>query len=155
MRWKDASMMPIACGTSWLVSIVWIYGRLCGIISAIDHGRYKAENITTLSDGGGGEPLPTKENIIAAMRELVDGAKEDDILFFHCTCVNVPPSTPHHVELSNHFGVSALPTFEYWRSHFLVDSGHGIQVADQNGDEDDGFDEGTQQNQLLDPERWS
>ncbi len=24
------------------------------------------------------------------MAELVDGAKEDDILFFHCTCVNVP-----------------------------------------------------------------
>ena len=32
--------------------------------------------------------------------------------------------------------------FEYKCSHLLIDSGHGIQVADQNGDEADGLDEG-------------
>ena len=74
-------------------------------MSAIDHGKYKAENITTLSDGGSGEPLPTKENIITAIRQLVDGAKEDDILFFHCT------SAAHCVERPNHFEASPLSVF--------------------------------------------
>ncbi|KJA16562.1 hypothetical protein HYPSUDRAFT_219402 [Hypholoma sublateritium FD-334 SS-4] len=49
----------------------------------IEHGKYEAKDITTLSDGGGGECLPTRENIINAIRQLVDGARKEDILFFH------------------------------------------------------------------------
>ena len=55
------------------------------------------------------------------MRWLVRGAHKHDSLFIHCTSVFK--------------GYLNLPTHG-------VDSGHGSQVRDLNGDEVDGYDEG-------------
>jgi hypothetical protein len=65
---------------------------------------------------------PTKTNILGAMQWLVRGARSHDSLFFHCACLfQVPVLTCQHLHL---------------------DSGHGAQVRDQNGDEVSGYDEG-------------
>ena len=65
--------------------------------------------------------IPTRVNILDAMHWLVTGAKTHDSLFFHCAVL-------YHV----------------YSTHYLtncVDSGHGGQTKDQDGDEADGYDE--------------
>lgn len=59
-----------------------------------------------------------------AMKWLVEDAKINDSLFFHCNIV--------------------LPciTIMYWCLIPFVDSGHGGQVKDETGKESDGMDEG-------------
>lgn len=73
--------------------------------------------------------IPTRKNILSAMKALVQHAGPNDSLFFHCEC-----------------GLSGFPS-----SGLLVpsingvvntDSGHGGQVPDKDGDEVDGWDEG-------------
>lgn len=65
--------------------------------------------------------LPTKANILGAMKWLVKDAKAHDSLFFHCGSYLYPASNPAHV---------------------FLDSGHGGQIRDMDGDEVDGYDEG-------------
>ena len=65
---------------------------------------------------------PTKANILSAINWLVKDAKAHDSLFFHCTPAIY---TPHHTLLM-----------------LLLDSGHGGQIPDTDGDEADGYDEG-------------
>jgi len=65
--------------------------------------------------------LPTRQNILGAIRWLVRGAHKHDSLFFHCTFV---PG-----------GNSYLLTP-------LIVSGHGSQIRDLNGDDADQYDEG-------------
>ena len=68
--------------------------------------------------------IPTRKNILDAMRWLVKDAHPHDSLFFHCT-------------LS-----FSLPTFVFLTFR-VADSGHGGQVKDRDGDEIDGWDEGS------------
>ncbi|KAF8186789.1 peptidase C14 [Pholiota molesta] len=50
----------------------------------IDHGNYKPEDIVILTDDSRDpRSLPTKSNMINAIRWLVKGAKQNDALFFH------------------------------------------------------------------------
>jgi len=49
------------------------------------HGCYKTSDILLLTDDSKDpRSLPTRDNLIQAMRWLVRGAKKDDSLFFHC-----------------------------------------------------------------------
>lgn len=51
----------------------------------LGHGRYKSSDILLLPDDSKDpRSLPTRDNLIQAMRWLVRGAKKDDSLFFHC-----------------------------------------------------------------------
>jgi hypothetical protein len=88
----------------------------------IKHWGYKSGDIVILTDDATNQrQLPTKKNIIDAMRWLVRDAKCHDALLFHCRSNCVPPIII---------------------SHFRADSGHGGQTKDLNGDEIDGHDEG-------------
>ncbi|KJA16551.1 hypothetical protein HYPSUDRAFT_47266 [Hypholoma sublateritium FD-334 SS-4] len=49
----------------------------------IKYGNYEAGNITILSEGRGEESIPTKNNIMNAICDLVAGARKNDVLFFH------------------------------------------------------------------------
>ncbi|KIM47214.1 hypothetical protein M413DRAFT_440710 [Hebeloma cylindrosporum] len=50
----------------------------------ISHGRYKSSDILLLTDDSKDpRSLPTRDNLIQAMKWLVRGAKKDDSLFFH------------------------------------------------------------------------
>jgi hypothetical protein len=58
------------------MELIWIAGRK----------GYHAEDIVVLTDDAPHpRGLPTRTNIIDAMRWLVDGARPHDALFFHCT----------------------------------------------------------------------
>lgn len=59
--------------------------------------------------------------MLGAMRWLVRDANKNDSLFFHCAFV--PKNQPDFTNTP-------------------IDSGHGSQVRDLNGDEVDGYDEG-------------
>lgn len=49
-----------------------------------DHFGYKQEDIVLLTDDARNpRQIPTRENMIAAMGWLVDGARPNDSLFFH------------------------------------------------------------------------
>jgi hypothetical protein len=88
----------------------------------IKHWGYKSGDIVILTDDATNQrQLPTKKNIIDAMRWLVRDAKCHDALLFHCK--------------SNR--VSSIII-----SRFRADSGHGGQTKDLDGDEIDGYDEG-------------
>jgi hypothetical protein len=65
--------------------------------------------------------IPTKANIMGAMKWLVKDAKAHDSLFFHCECAIYIPNQSAYV---------------------FLDSGHGGQIRDTDGDEADGYDEG-------------
>jgi hypothetical protein len=65
--------------------------------------------------------LPTRDNILGAMKWLVKDARAHDSLFIHCKCSICPK-----------------PQFAY----VFLDSGHGGQIKDNDGDEVDGYDEG-------------
>jgi hypothetical protein len=68
---------------------------------------------------------------ISAMRWLVEDAKPNDSLFFHCMC-------------------ASLSMLVYRGLYCYLDSGHGGQTKDLDGDEDDGYDEGA--SHFLDPD---
>ena len=69
---------------------------------------------------------PTRANILDAMHWLVKGAQPHDSLFFHCEyCIYI---------YTNDIRPLMAPR--------CLDSGHGGQVKDTNGDEVDGYDEG-------------
>lgn len=68
--------------------------------------------------------MPTRQNMIDAMKWLVKDAKPHDSLFFHC-------KKNSHRDL---FCVGNLVLDS--------DSGHGGQIQDTHGDKTDGFDEG-------------
>jgi len=71
----------------------------------VDYYDFPTESIVLLTDSGyGSNGMPTRKNILKAMRWLVKDARPGDSLFFHY-------------------------------------SGHGGQVQDIDGDEDDGLDE--------------
>lgn len=67
--------------------------------------------------------MATRRNMIDAMRWLVKDAQPHDSLFFHCKSTNM---------ISRVAYVNAID----------LDSGHGGQIPDTDGDEIDGFDEG-------------
>jgi metacaspase-1 len=71
------------------------------------------------------ENLPNKHRMLEAMRWLVSDAQPDDSLFFHCEFIYSLQS-------------SIRPLFPYYDS----DSGHGGQVEDPTGEEEDGYNEG-------------
>jgi hypothetical protein len=49
------------------------------------HGGYISSEILLLTDDSkDSRSLPTRDNIIQAMKWLVKGARRDDSLFFHC-----------------------------------------------------------------------
>ena len=150
----------------------------------LDHGRYKASDILLLTDDSKDpRSLPTRDNLIQAMKWLVRGAKKDDSLFFHCE------QSRSHIHSSSlsflpffwyihctrfmflyFLGVATLGTYldlvlnpcdctprpsvkyasylitdhVYWPAllFFNIDSGHGGQTPDLDGDEVDGLDEG-------------
>ena len=88
----------------------------------LDKFKFPRENIMVLSDDAEDERnLPTRENIMRAMQWLAYDAHEHDSLFFHCTSFSLL------------LAVS--------RSLLDIDSGHGGQIRDTNGDEVDGMDE--------------
>ena len=58
------------------------------------------------------------------MRWLVEGANADDALFVHCEWTGAPNILLLNVD-------------------FALDSGHGGRTRDQDGDELDGWDEGS------------
>jgi len=83
---------------------------------------FGSENIIVLTDDARDpKNLPTKANILGAMKWLVKDAKADDSLFFHCKNYTYPPSHSAYI---------------------FLDSGHGGQTLDKDGDEVDGYDEG-------------
>ena len=65
---------------------------------------------------------PTRANILDAMHWLVTKACPHDSLFFHCMLF---------VPVACSYGAHVV----------ALDSGHGSQVKDTNGDEIDGYDE--------------
>ena len=77
-----------------------------------------------LTDKPGNRNRPTYENVVEAMKWLVRGARSDDSLFLHCMCLSL--------DLFLGF---------FWKE--MIDSGHGGQTKDLDGDEADGWDEGT------------
>lgn len=86
------------------------------------HG-FKNEDVVLLTDDTTERRhLPTRQNLINAMRWLVRSAKCNDSLFFHCSFF-----------FFLHICVFLI----------ILDSGHGGQVEDKDGDEVDGFDEGS------------
>ena len=91
-------------------------------IHPIGNWNFKSEDIMVLTDDTR-DPrrLPTKANILGAMKWLVKGSKAHDSLFFHCErAIYIPRHT----------------------AYVFLDSGHGGQVRDTDGDEIDGYDEG-------------
>lgn len=100
-------------------------------IQSAGYYHYKDEDIVLLTDDSTNpRALPTKANIIDAMKWLVCDAQPNDSLFFHCR-------STFHIE-----------RFMQADRHWLLrsaDSGHGGQVKDIDGDEVDGYDEGTHQ----------
>ena len=66
---------------------------------------------------------PTRKNILNAMRWLVEDARANDALFFHCSWAQMPNVLNDNVD-------------------FAADSGHGGKTRDMDGDELDGWDEG-------------
>jgi hypothetical protein len=89
------------------------------------HWGYKEGDIVMLVDNASNpRQMPTKRNILDAMRWLVKDAHPHDALFFHCTLYC------NHVVVT----LNALMV--------RLDSGHGGQIPDKNGDETDGLDEG-------------
>lgn len=53
--------------------------------AAADHYGYKAENIILLADDATNpRHIPTRKNMLDAMRWLVEGAHKHDSLHFHC-----------------------------------------------------------------------
>ena len=99
----------------------------------VKHGGYRISEILLLTDeppkgaregdGWDSRMIPTRDNIIRGMKWLVRGARRDDSLFFHCKSSFS----------GSQRGITDL---------VLLDSGHGGQTKDLNGDEVDGFDEG-------------
>jgi Caspase domain len=91
--------------------------------ASVDRLGFNPRDIIRLTDEAR-DPryAPTRTNILGAMRWLVRGARKHDSLFFHC--------------------MSLLQVSIRICQRFHVDSGHGAQIQDQNGDEVDGFDEG-------------
>lgn len=88
----------------------------------IKYWGYKSEDMVVLTDDATNpRQLPTKRNIMDAMRWLVRDAQCNDALLFHCK-----------FKWCHSFTIS----------YFRADSGHGGQTRDLNGDEIDGFDEG-------------
>ena len=87
---------------------------------------YHERNIRMLTDDASDpRSFPTRKNIIRAMEWLVRDAQPNDSLFLHCT-----PLSPSLWA-------------KCWKSNlYSVDSGHGAQVPDKDGDEVDGYDEG-------------
>jgi hypothetical protein len=86
---------------------------------------YQPGDVVCLTDDSSDPRLvPTRQNMIQAMQWLVQGAQPNDALFFHCPFFSGPRFQ---------FYVYLL---------FSIDSGHGGQTADLDGDETDGFDEG-------------
>lgn len=75
--------------------------------------------------------LPTRNNIINAMRWLVSGAHQSDSLFFHCMFLSL-----------------SLLKRKFHRQR-TADSEHGGQTPDLNGDETDGCDEGSPRSILV------
>lgn len=67
--------------------------------------------------------LPTRNNILEGMRWLVHGAKPHDSLFLHCM-------------------LEDDSILNFLISNACLDSGHGGQTPDLDGDEADGMDEG-------------
>lgn len=59
--------------------------RACGLdlLTAGTYGYSLGDMVLLTDDSGDYRTLPTKRNIIEAMRWLVDGASRDDALFFH------------------------------------------------------------------------
>ena len=85
--------------------------------------NFKQEDIRLLTDDArDARGLPTKANILNAMKWLVQDARAHDSLFIHCECALYCISQ----------------TAVYLR---FLDSGHGGQIRDRDGDEVDGFDE--------------
>jgi hypothetical protein len=83
---------------------------------------FRSRDIIRLTDDGGDPSnLPTRSNILGAIRWLVSGAHKHDSLFIHCAFV--PKANLNFLTVA-------------------IDSGHGSQVRDLNGDEVDGYDEG-------------
>jgi hypothetical protein len=69
----------------------------------VKHGGYRSSDVYLLTDepprftrdaeGWDSRLIPTKENMIRAMRWLVRDAKQDDSLFFHCKALLIPMSS--------------------------------------------------------------
>ena len=97
------------------------------VVKFLRRRGYKSEDIVLLTDDAmDARSRPTRANIIDAMHWLVKGAQPHDSLFFHCEyCVRI---YIYYIRL--------LMTPR------CLDSGHGGQVKDTNGDEVDGYDEG-------------
>jgi len=87
-------------------------------------GYKEGDIVTLIDDTNNPRQMPTRRNILDAMRWLVKDAHPHDALFFHCT-------------LYSNFLAVALKVLIV-----RLDSGHGGQVADKDGDETDGLDEG-------------
>jgi hypothetical protein len=65
---------------------------------------YRPENIQILTDAKGSDKLPTRENIISSMHELVGGAQPGDRLVFHFSGHGSQvPAPPEHVEETDGF----------------------------------------------------
>ena len=104
-----------------------------------DYYGYKKEDIVMLTDDSTNpRMMPTRENMLQAMQWLVRGASPNDALFFHCK------SQLHALS----FFFSFIHSFLLLS--LLVDSGHGGQTKDTDGDEADGFDEGRDLFYLID-----
>lgn len=73
--------------------------------------------------------------MINAMRWLVQGAKKHDALFFHCASPLLVMSSLESVVECRILHADGLDTT-------ILDSGHGAQTRDKDGDEVDGYDEG-------------
>ena len=80
-------------------------------------GLQKLTDLSSDSPSSSPRQIPTRQNMIDAMRWLVQGAQPNDSLFFHYV----------------HFAVL--------HTALTVQSGHGGSTKDLDGDEDDGMDE--------------
>jgi hypothetical protein len=64
-----------------------------GILDMVitDRWGYKSQDIVLLTDDSSDRrQIPTRKNMIDAMRWLVKGAKCHDALFFHCALFRAP-----------------------------------------------------------------
>jgi metacaspase-1 len=105
-----------------------------------EYAGFPKENVRLLIDDTDtpSEDLPTRKHLFDAMEWLVEDAKGDDSLFFHCECLRFGCLV----------GVRALSVD--WVG-WVVDSGHGGQVEDPTGEEEDGYNEG----ELIMPSLYS
>lgn len=88
-----------------------------------EYWNFKSQDIMILTDDNKDpKRLPTKANMLDAMKWLVKDAKAHDSLFFHCEW------TIYVLCLFAH----ALP----------LDSGHGGQIRSTTNDEAEGYDDG-------------